>query len=71
MVSGWGFSLIICVLLINGLSAGGRPLWTPDALARVTVSGFMTICYRPVRAFPGNEKFKLSGALSGITILRR
>jgi hypothetical protein len=22
-------------LLINGLSAGGRPLWTPDALARV------------------------------------
>jgi len=53
------------------LSAGGRPLWTPDALARVTVSGFMTICYRPVRAFPANEKFKLSGALSGTTMLQR
>jgi hypothetical protein len=31
----WSHNLNGFFLLINGLSAGGRPLWTPDALARV------------------------------------
>jgi hypothetical protein len=37
VVSGWGWShnLNGFFLLINGLSAGGQPLWTPDALTRV------------------------------------